>query len=96
MESILAILLWGHDRSDYNVVNPILGEEKIMRKPVHWKVRTKTSMFGPPLRYYASWYVCNGCGFKFLKQKHEEKVCDLCNSQSTFSHLLMLNTKTTG
>jgi len=65
-------------------------------KPFDYWQRSKASLFGPFRRYYASWCVCNGCGFGFMKQKHEEKVCDLCSSQATFSHLVLLNTRRIG
>jgi rRNA maturation endonuclease Nob1 len=64
--------------------------------PVNYWERTKVSLFGPYRRYYATWWICYGCGFGFMKQKHEEKVCDLCGSQAHYSHLLMLNTKRRG
>jgi rubrerythrin len=64
-----------------------------MRLPVSWRMRTRTSLFGPRLNYYGTWWTCSSCGFRFLKQKHEEKVCDLCKGEASFSHLVLLNLK---
>ena len=50
----------------------------------------------PRIRYYASWWVCGDCRFRFLRRKHEARECPLCGGASEFSHLVMLNPKRMG
>ena len=64
----------------------------VMKRRINWK-----SIFTVPrIRYYATWWTCMDCGFKYLRRKHEEKDCPLCRGTGKFSHLVMLNPKRIG